>query len=164
MPSLLIEEAVPGGGGAAAAETVTAACADFALSAMLVAVTVKTPGAAPAVKSPLEEIVPPVADQVTPVFDVPVTLAENCCVVAVSTEAEGGLIPTDMVAVLGGVFGTVPGEPAEPTQPARPNAAERTPTKLEVLQERYLYRHDRTPAFWKRASGPQGSMDFIPTA
>jgi len=35
---------------------------------------------------------PPEADQVTPVFDVPVTLAENCCVPPVVTDAKLGLI------------------------------------------------------------------------
>ena len=36
------------------------------------------------------ETVPPVADHVTAVFVVPVTVAENCCVPPVWTEAEVG--------------------------------------------------------------------------
>ena len=76
MPSLVIADAVPGGGGVAV--TVTAALAFFVLSATLVAVTVKLPATFPAVNSPAEVIVPPVAVQVTLVFEVPVTVAENC--------------------------------------------------------------------------------------
>jgi hypothetical protein len=78
MPSFVIELAVPagaGGAGEAGAESVTDACAVFAVLAALVAVTVKFPGVAPAVKSPEVDIVPPVADQVTVVFDVPVLSA-----------------------------------------------------------------------------------------
>lgn len=44
---------------------------------MLVAVTVKLPVAFPAVYIPPAEIVPPVADQVTPLLDVPVIATEN---------------------------------------------------------------------------------------
>ncbi len=39
-------------------------------------------------------MVPPVADQVTAVFVVPVTVAVNCCVALVSSEADAGLIET----------------------------------------------------------------------
>ena len=42
--------------------------------------------------SPAAEMVPPVADQVTLVFDEPVTVAVNCFVPAVATVAEVGLI------------------------------------------------------------------------
>ena len=60
--------------------TFTTALAFLVVSAALVAVTVTfvlllTLGA---VKSPLAEIAPPVEDQVTPVFDAPVTVALNC--------------------------------------------------------------------------------------
>ena len=48
-----------------------------------------------AVYRPEVVIVPPVADQVTPVFDVPVTLAVNCCVAAVCSDAVVGLIVTE---------------------------------------------------------------------
>jgi hypothetical protein len=59
-----------------------------------VAVTAKVPAALPAEYRPLEEIVPPVADQVTLVFELPVTEAENCCVAPVSTAADVGAIVT----------------------------------------------------------------------
>ena len=58
--------------------TVTDAAADLVVSATLVARTVNVPAAAGAVYSPLVEIVPPVVDQVTAVFVVPVTVAVNC--------------------------------------------------------------------------------------
>ena len=66
-----------GGGGAL---TVTVAVADLVVSATLVARTVNVPAAAGAVYRPLLDIVPPLADQVTAVFEVPVTVALNCCV------------------------------------------------------------------------------------
>jgi len=47
-----------------------------------------------AVKTPLLLIVPADADQATPVFDVPETLAENCCVPPETTVAPVGLIET----------------------------------------------------------------------
>ena len=65
---------------AGAAWTVTCADPDLVLSAAEVAVTVKLPVADPAVKRPLVEIVPPVAVQVTAVFELPVTVAVNCLV------------------------------------------------------------------------------------
>jgi hypothetical protein len=87
-----MEEAVPGGG--AGAVIVTDACADFVLSATLVAVTVKFPAVVPATYSPVEEIVPPVALQVTAVLVEPATLAENCCDAPSSGEADVGLMVT----------------------------------------------------------------------
>jgi hypothetical protein len=50
----------------------------------------------PAVYIPEAEIVPPVAVQVTLVFDVPVTAAENCCFAPSCIEASSGSteIPT----------------------------------------------------------------------
>ena len=59
---------------------VTLALADFVVSATDVAFTLKAPAVVPAVNNPPVEIVPPVADQVTDVFALPVTVAENCCV------------------------------------------------------------------------------------
>ena len=60
--------------------TVTDAVADFVVSATLVARTVNVPATAGAVYKPAVETVPPVADHVTAVFEVPVTVAVNCCV------------------------------------------------------------------------------------
>ena len=40
------------------------------------------------------EIVPPVADQVTAVFVLPVTVAVNCCVPPVCSDADVGLMLT----------------------------------------------------------------------
>ncbi len=59
---------------------VTAAVADLVGSCTLVAVTWNGPTVWPAVKRPLELIVPPVAVQVTAVLLAPVTVAVNCCV------------------------------------------------------------------------------------
>jgi hypothetical protein len=47
-----------------------------------------------AVKTPLLVIVPADADQATLVFEVPETLAENCCVPPETTVALDGLIET----------------------------------------------------------------------
>jgi len=140
MPSFVMELAVPAGaggagGGAAAAESVTEACAVFALLAPLAAVMVKLPAVAPAVKSPDVEIVPPVADQVMLVFDVPVTVAANCWVPPVPTAADAGLMTTEMVEVSGGVVGTDAGEPVDPVQPAKPNTqAGNQMRKLKALE------------------------------
>lgn len=93
MPSLLIDVAVPAGGGGAV--TVTAACADLEVSAALVAVTEKlVPALLPAVNSPAEETVPPVADQVTAVLLEPVTVAVNCWFAPSITVAEDGAMET----------------------------------------------------------------------
>jgi len=64
----------------------------FVVSAALVAVTVKLPGVPPAVYKPALETVPPVADHVTAVFVVPVTVAVNCCDAPVCRVPEVGLI------------------------------------------------------------------------
>jgi len=40
------------------------------------------------------ETLPPVVDHVTAVFDVPVTVAENCCVPPVRSEVDVGLMLT----------------------------------------------------------------------
>jgi hypothetical protein len=60
------------------AVTVTVADADFVASATLVAVTVYVPADEGAVYSPLEDTLPPEADQVTAVLLVPETFAVNC--------------------------------------------------------------------------------------
>ena len=60
------------------AVTVIDAEADLLGSAALVAVTVYMPGVEGAVYRPAVVIDPPVPDQVTAVFDVPVTVVENC--------------------------------------------------------------------------------------
>ena len=62
-----------------------------------------------AVYSPLVEIVPPVADQVTAVLLVPVTVAENCWVPLVNIEAEVG----EMVTATGALTVTVAEAEAE---------------------------------------------------
>jgi len=79
--------------------TVTVAEADLVLSAALVAVTVKVPALLGAVYSPLEEMLPPVADQVTAVLLEPLTVAVNCCVPFVRIEAETGEMATVTPAV-----------------------------------------------------------------
>src|SRR4051794_734995 len=58
----------------------TAAEPDLVESTTEVAVTVKLPVVEPAVYSPLVEMAPPVADQVTAVLELPVTAAVNCWV------------------------------------------------------------------------------------
>ena len=71
--------------------TVTAAEADFVLSATLVAVTVTLPAEAGAVRRPAAVIVPADVDQVTALFEtVPETDAVNCC-----------WPPVEMLAVVG---------------------------------------------------------------
>ena len=57
------------------------------------------PTVAGAVYRPLLETVPPVADQVTAVLLVPLTVAVNCCVPPVCSDAELGLMLTDTAAV-----------------------------------------------------------------
>ncbi len=74
----MIETLTTGG-----AVTVTVADADFVASAELVAVTVYVPAVAGAVYRPEVDMEPPVADQVTAVLVVPVTVAENCWVAPV---------------------------------------------------------------------------------
>jgi hypothetical protein len=74
--------------------SVTAACADAEASAALVAVTWKLPLLLPAVYMPADVIVPPVAVQLTEVFVVPTTVAENCCCAPTASEAEPGWTET----------------------------------------------------------------------
>ena len=90
---------MPGGG--AGAVMVTEAWADLVVSATLVAVTVKFPAVFPATYNPVEEIVPPVALQVTAVLEVPVTVAENCWDAPSRRGADVGDIPTFTVGVGG---------------------------------------------------------------
>lgn len=78
--------------------TVTAADADTVLGAMLVAVTRKLPALLGAVYIPPEVMLPPLADQVTPVSQPP-TAAVNCWVWPAGTETE----PGDRVTLMDGV-------------------------------------------------------------
>jgi hypothetical protein len=78
----------------AGAETVTLAEAFFDVSAALVAVTVYVPAVPGAVYKPEFDTVPPVAVQVTAVFELPVTVALNCFVAPVWIDAEVGLMET----------------------------------------------------------------------
>lgn len=64
--------------------------------ATLVAVTLYVPAVVGAVYRPVFEIVPPLADHVTELLPVPVTVAENCCVPPGATEASVGVIETPM--------------------------------------------------------------------
>jgi hypothetical protein len=68
-------------------------------SATLVAVTVAVVAEPGAVYSPLELIVPAVAVHVTPVFDVPRTVAVYCCVPPVDKLIMDGLIVIDTPGV-----------------------------------------------------------------
>jgi hypothetical protein len=78
----------------AGAVTVTAAEADFVVSTALVAVTLYVPAVLGAVYRPVAETVPPVALHVTAPLLEPVTVAVNCCVPFVVSEAEVGEIAT----------------------------------------------------------------------
>ena len=78
--------------------TVTVATADLVESAALVALTVKVPAVLAAVYRPDELMEPPVADHVTAVLLLPVTLAENCCVPPVESDAEPGEMLTATTA------------------------------------------------------------------
>jgi len=70
--------------------TVTVAVAVLDGSWTLVALTEKVPLVLPALNNPVDEIVPPVAVQVTAGFEALATVAVNCCVV-----------PFGMVALVG---------------------------------------------------------------
>ena len=74
----------------AAAVTLTAAEADLVVSAILVAVTKKLPVLMGAVYIPPEEMLPPLAFQVTAVLLVPLTLAENCWLLPDGSDDELG--------------------------------------------------------------------------
>ncbi len=82
------------------AVTVTVADADLVVSAVLVAFTVYVPAAVGAVYRPVDETVPPVANQVTAVLVVPVTVAVNCCVPPVVSEEDVGEMVTATVGVV----------------------------------------------------------------
>lgn len=75
--------------------TLTVAEPDLVVSAALVAVTTNEPAVVPAVYNPAVLIDPPVAVHVTAVLLAPVTVAENCCVPPVKTEAGFGETLTD---------------------------------------------------------------------
>ncbi len=70
-----------------------------------------------AVYKPLVETVPPVADQVTEVFVDPATVAVNCCVLPVATDAVVGVRLTDtpcaVVNVASPLVVLCPSEPAD---------------------------------------------------
>ncbi len=85
--------------------TVTVAKADFVVSATLVALTVYVPAVEGAVYRPLVETVPPLADQVAAVLLVPLTVAENCWVPLVNSEALVGEI--EIATTVGAVTLTV---------------------------------------------------------
>ena len=109
--------------------TVTVADADFVASACAVAVTVTVGGfgaVAGAVYSPLLDMVPfeapPATLQATTIFDVPVTVAVNCCVLPAATLTAIGA--TEIVTV---VLLDVPAQPEnrEVTQPRPRNKRRR---------------------------------------
>ena len=83
---------------ACGALTLTLTEADLVGSAALVAVTVNEPALLGAVYRPPAEIVPPVADQLTAVLELPLTVAVNCCDPPVVSDAEAGEIATETVA------------------------------------------------------------------
>lgn len=66
------------------------------------AVTAKLPADEPATNRPLEEMVPPVAVQVTAVFEEPVTVAVNCLDAPSVRDADEGDI--DTLTLCGGGF------------------------------------------------------------
>ena len=89
------------------AETLTLALALLVVSAALVAFTEYVPAVLGAVYSPVEEIVPAVADQVTAVLVEPLTVALNCAVPLVVVVVLFGEIPTLIVEPLAAVMVTV---------------------------------------------------------
>ena len=104
-------------GGVAVA--VTVAEAFFVVSAALVAVTVNVPAVAGAVYNPLAVMVPPVAVHVTPAFELPVTVAVNCCVPPTCTEAADRFRETDTPLGLGELLElplTIPEQPHASTK------------------------------------------------
>ena len=85
--------------GGGASPTVTFAEAKSVVSAKLVAVTVQEDALAGAVYSPVEMMDPQVADHITAVFVLPVTVAVNCSVVSTLMESDSGLM---VIPALGG--------------------------------------------------------------
>jgi hypothetical protein len=80
----------------------TVAEAVLLLSAALVAATVKVPGVLGAVYKPLAEMLPPLVDQLTPALLAPLTVAANCSVLPVCSEAVVGEMATE--AEVGATF------------------------------------------------------------
>ena len=123
---------------AGAAVTVTVAEADWVLSATLVAFTVYVPAVVGAEYSPELLTEPPVADHVTAVFDVPLTVAVNCCVALVCKATESGL----MLIEIGLGEGFVPLAAAPTPQPEFINVTIRTETRImnetPIDRERYM--------------------------
>lgn len=110
-----------------AAVTVTLADPNFVESACETAVTLTVAGfgtAAGAVYIPPLEMVPleapPLTLQVTAVFDVPVTVAVNCCALPVATVAVAGTTETAIVVL--GVWLAVPAQPHS-AKPAKPKTS-----------------------------------------
>jgi hypothetical protein len=124
-------------------------------------VMVYEPAVLPALKSPEEEIVPPVADQVTAVFDEPVTVAENCWPLPVCMDAEVGLIATEIAGVVGLVLETEPGEPIEPAQPARLKTGSKAQRQATPRREGDGCVRGRPPACWNRVHVRQKGMRFL---
>jgi len=120
---------------------------------MLVAVTVKVPAALPAVKTPAE-IVPPVADQVTPVFELPVTEAEKGFVLPDCTDAETGLIVTATDGVPG-----FPVEPVEPVQLTTLSVVRITHKMLASLRIQFCLR--QTAAFFCTSQHSKRTWPFL---
>ena len=87
----------------------------------------------PAEYRPVAEIVPPLADQVAFMFELPVTETENCWVAPLCTEAEVGLIVT--LTICGtGLVGLEPG--LTPVQPAK-NVTESKQRRKAVARGEY---------------------------
>jgi len=120
---------------------------------MLVAVTVKVPAVPPAVKTPAD-IVPPVADQATPVFELPVTLAEKGFVLPDCTDAKAGLIVTATDGVPG-----FPVEPVEPVQLTKLSVVRITHKILASLRIQFCLR--QTTAFFCTGQDSKRMWPFL---
>src|SRR6266852_628175 len=105
--------------------TVTVPEADLVGSATLVAVTVSVPAEFGAVYSPLELMVPPLAIQVTTVFELPVTVAVNCCVALICRLVDDGLTvtATDVTVSVATPLVTVPAALLTTTRKVAPVSA-----------------------------------------
>jgi hypothetical protein len=75
-----------------------------------------------------------VADQVTVMFEDPITVAVKGWVVPVCTDAEGGLIAT--VRAGGGFLGLEEDEPRVPAQPATPSIAKEIQEIVAIDEDR----------------------------
>ena len=77
------------------------------------AVTVNVPAVAPAVYNPADVIVPPLADQVTAVLLLPVTVAVNCLVCPGCSVALGGATVTAIGCIVTGTVKNLVGSATE---------------------------------------------------